>query len=136
MSFLQPTNVMLTIRDEQMKALAAAAHDQFEVVAVRHLETSVPDFCAHLGPVALAAFVHSAVKRGLSHGLEEDYDLLRFVNLTYLLDPGFDENPDLPWAKAYLADREIDPSARLDLLCHHAEVYLDQIDAQEPVEQR
>src|SRR5580704_13332840 len=103
---------MLMIRNEQMRVLAQGAVKRFEASAARHLKRNIPEFCAELGPEALAGFVRDAVRRGLSHGLEEDYDLLRFVNLTYLLDPGFDDDPELPWAKAYLADLEIPPGAR------------------------
>jgi len=122
---------MLTIRDAQMSAFAAGAVKRFEEAAMLHLERSIPGFCAELGPGLLATFVHEAVSRGLSHGLEEDHDLLRFINLTFLLEPGFDDDPELPWAKAYLADRDIPPSARLDLLYSHAEAYLEQIDREE-----
>ncbi len=105
---------MLIIRDQQLQALAL---ETFEPWMVGHLEEFFPEDIAGLGPKTMSARIRVAVKQARQYGFVEDSQLCRYVDLTFILGPAFDQDPDLPWAAEILADRRVtDPEMRMGLL--------------------
>ncbi len=65
--------------------------------------------------------VQGAIKRAVACGLTSEYDVVRFVDLTFILAGDFDTNPLAMWTRPILADRTLAPSARMDRLYQRME---------------
>ncbi|HEY3838379.1 MAG TPA: hypothetical protein VGL72_17490 [Bryobacteraceae bacterium] len=103
---------MLTIRSEQMQALAA---QQRLAMALRHVRQFFPSECAKLPPESLENTVRRAMARATHYGFTSLRDSLQFVDLAILFGPDFDQN--FPWARDILdndsGERACFRSARL-----------------------
>lgn len=105
---------MLTIREEQFQAFAQAI---FESWMVEHLEKFFHEETADLGAEEIRSRIRAAVKRAHGHGFVRDPQVSRYVDLTFIFGPAFDQDPGLPWAAEILGDQRVtDPAMRMDLL--------------------
>lgn len=102
---------MLTIRREQLAALAAAYQASGVRAMVRHIRNEAPE---HADDPDLEQQVRAALARGRSLGLEDGWDLCRFALLAVVLGPRFNEEQE--WACRILADESLSPSAKMDEL--------------------
>ena len=109
---------MLTIRNEQMTALAEQQRYQFEDRLVAHVRRHFREECAALGNEAVCAQVHDGIARARKHGLGSELDVARFVDVMFGLRPDFDSEP---WAAAILGDKGRLPTERMDCVCEQAE---------------
>ena len=117
---------MLTIRDQQLQALAL---ETFEPWMVRHLAEFFPEDVAGLTANEISRRIRAAVKQARQYGFVEDSQLCRYVDLTFILGPAFDQDPDLPWAAEILADRRVtDPEMRIGLLFGAAQDHVSRIE--------
>ena len=95
---------MLTIRREQLEALAEARKRDFERRVRVHLEETQPELHDELGEETVRASIQWGIERALGHGLESEYDIARYIDAMYALGPEFDADPELP------------PRARMDVI--------------------
>ena len=109
---------MLTIRSEQMVALAEQQRHQFDDRMVAHVRKHFRDECAALGDEAVRAQVRDGIARARNHGLASELDVARFVDVMFGLRPEFDSEP---WAAAILGDKGRLPTERMDCVCEQAE---------------
>jgi hypothetical protein len=119
---------VLVIRKEQMVVFEQFAIGNFARRAAQHLQESLPDECTDMGSAALMQTVRAGVRRALAYGLEQELDVLRFLNLMFLLDFNFDTDPRYAWATELLRDTEIAPSARMAVVYDAAEAMLSRED--------
>ncbi len=111
---------MLIIRNAQMEALSQAMKESFESRAVAHLKRALPEETAELGESEVRQSVRLAVLKAGRHGLTDEYNILRFLNLMYVLGFHFDDDPGIPWARKILADTALQAGTRMDLLTERA----------------
>jgi len=104
---------MLVIRDEQMRAFAAAQWRDFERLAAAHLAESFPEPCASLGPEGLAAMVQHGVERARLLGFESESEILRFLNLLMVF--GYDLEQQ-EWVREILDHPGYSACTKMDLL--------------------
>lgn len=107
---------MLTLRPEQMTALRRVRHDDFLARLRRHVETHFPDAVRGLGREGLRRTLTERLRRGRHHGFETERDLVKWVNLTFVLGEGFDRDPELPWAARILGNLDIGPTLKINRL--------------------
>lgn len=108
---------MLTIRDEQMRALSAAREVEFETRLVQRSPLQFPGECAALGSGGVREMVRYALRKALSHGFATERDLVRYVDLAFTFGRDFDVDPSLPWAANILAAPQQEGGAsRMDRL--------------------
>ena len=94
---------MITIRREQLDALAAPLAVQFVDEAVAHVAKLFPEQYAELGKEATREAVVHAIDRAEHHGLSSDGEVLTYVTLTFIFGRDFDS--ELSWAEAALRRR-------------------------------
>ncbi|HEY3820372.1 MAG TPA: hypothetical protein VGL81_24575 [Polyangiaceae bacterium] len=111
---------MWLIRAEQLRAFEDVALARFERDAVAHLHRALPERCTTLGPSAVARSVRRAIIKARGYGITSELDVLKFLNLMYLLDFDFDTDPRFAWAADRLNAEDVEPSVRLQLILDRA----------------
>ena len=116
---------MLTLRQAQMDALDADRARDFEARLVQHLRTVFPSRCEPLGDQGLLDVARDGIERAESHGLSSEREICKYVDLMFVLGPGFDRDPRLPWAAEILGDPGTrDGLSRIERLSRAALDYL------------
>ena len=109
---------MLKIRKEQMTAFADLMRRRFEDRMAARLRDLFPQKCTEMGAAAVRESIRDAVQRAARYGVTIEYDVARFIELTYLLSPDFDAA--LPWAAAILSDPDAGSHPKTNDLCRRA----------------
>ncbi len=91
---------------------------------VTHLKAVWPAECAELGDSALDEIVNNATKRAASFGLSAEYDIVRYMDLTFLLGKDFETNPLAAWTRPILGDPSLAPAAKMDRVYERMELKL------------
>ena len=112
---------MLTIRKEQMKALAACMREGFEERMVKNIAENFPvQFRTMWNPKDGDAHVRSLVQKGAtaaeSYGLEASADLAGFIHLMVAIAPDFDTQPRLEWMAKVLKSGTVPNRARMPFI--------------------
>src|SRR5438105_4702286 len=107
---------MLKLRQSHLDAFEAHVVNLFTARVAAHLKAVWPAECEELGEHALDEWARGTIRRAAALGLSSEYDVVRFVDLTFILTPDFDSNRLLGWTRPILADRTLLPSAKLDRL--------------------
>ena len=111
---------LFRVRREQVAAMASASMETFEDNIMGHLRRVWTEETARMTDAELREWVRYGVDRGRHYGIEAELDVARFVDLMFLLDPRFDEDPMLPWASEILLDPALDGRRRVDALMERA----------------
>jgi len=107
---------MLKLRQEHLAAFEAHVVSRFISRVIAHVKAVWPAECAELGDPAVAEIVRNGIQRGTTLGLSIEYDLVRYVDLSFLLATDFETNPLASWTRHILADRMASPRLKLDRL--------------------
>jgi hypothetical protein len=113
---------MLKLRKQHLDAFEAQKVALFKTRVVAHIKAVWPAECAELGDAAVAEIVQGAIKRAVAFGLSSEHDVVRFVDLAFILAADFDTNPLGAWTRPILADRALAPNAKMDRLYQQMEV--------------
>jgi hypothetical protein len=106
----------LIIRNEQTQSLDDAGRSDFITRVIAHLNELFPERCAVLGPAEVRATVELGMQRGWKYGLDNEYDLVRYIDHMYVLGPDFDTDPRYPWAASILSDPGLASRSKMDWL--------------------
>jgi hypothetical protein len=109
------------LRKEHLAAFEAQVVSLFAARVLAHVKAVWPVECGELGDPAVAETVRGAIQRGAALGLSTELDIVRFVDLAFILAKDFDTNPLAAWARPILADKTTPPAARLDKLYQRME---------------
>jgi hypothetical protein len=109
------------LRKEHLAAFEAQVVSLFSARVVAHVKAVWPAECAELGDAAVAEIVRGAIQRGGSLGLLTELEVVRFVDLAFILAKDFDTNPLAAWTRPILADKTAQPGVRLDKLYQRME---------------
>lgn len=112
---------MFKLRKEHLAAFEAQVVTLFTGRVIVHMKAVWPAECGELGDPAVAEIVRGAIQRGAALGLSTELDIVRFVDLAFILAKDFDTNPLAAWTRPILADKSTQPSARLDKLYQRME---------------
>jgi hypothetical protein len=107
---------MFKFRKEHLDAFEAQAVRLFTSRLVAHIKAVWPAETAELGDAALAEAVRASIKRAVAIGLSAEFDVVRFVDLAFILGKDFEVSPLGAWTRPILADRVMAPSAKMDRL--------------------
>jgi hypothetical protein len=99
--------VSLVIRDEQMRALAAAADEAFLDRAAAYVTRELPSVCRALGAAATRERVQRAFDKAARHGIEAEPDVMLVVSLVFRFGEDFEQGGDLAWSRAILEDASL-----------------------------
>ena len=109
---------MLRIRPEQLKVLEEVQLDRFKAEAADHIRNFWPHVAQAQGEVDVAKTVATAVERTRTYRIDDEYDVLRYINLMYSL--GHDFDTEIKWAEDILNEPDRSGRNRVDELMEHA----------------
>ncbi len=112
---------MFKFRQQHLEAFEAQATKLFTARVIAHVKSVWPAESAELGEAVTAEIVRSAVGRATLAGFSTEYDVVRYVDLAFLLGTDFDTNPRVVWTRPILADRSLAPTAKMDKLYQRME---------------
>jgi len=112
---------MLKLRKEHLDAFEAQVVSLFATRVVAHVKAVWPAESGELGDPAVTDIVRTAIQRAASLGLLSELDVVRFVDLSFILATNFETNPLAGWTRSILADRSLAPVAKLDRLYQRME---------------
>jgi hypothetical protein len=119
---------MLTIRDQQLQMIAQGI---FESWMEEHLNEFLAEEISSLSAPEIRVRIRNAVETARRHRFVTQSQWCRYVDLTFVLGPSFDEDPNLPWAAEILRDARVtDPEMRIELLFAAAQDHIEQIEEQ------
>ena len=107
---------MFKFRKEHLDAFEAQAVRLFTSRVLGHIKAVWPAETAELGDAPVAEAVSGAIKRAAALGLSTEYDVVRFVDLAFILGRDFETNPLGAWTRPILSDRVMAPPAKMDRL--------------------
>jgi hypothetical protein len=109
------------LRKEHLAAFEAQVVTLFAARVMAHVKAVWPAECGELGDPAIAEIVRSAIQRGAALGLSTELDIVRFVDLAFILAKDFETNPLAAWTRPIFADKAAPPTARLDKIYQRME---------------
>jgi hypothetical protein len=112
---------MFKLRKEHLDAFEAHVVSLFTTRVIAHVKAVWPAECGELGDAAVAATVRSAIQRAAAIGLLSELDLVRFVDLAFILAPDFDTKPLCAWTRPIFSDRKLAPDAKINRLYQQME---------------
>ena len=105
---------MLTMSEEQTAALDQASLARFVADAASHLRERFPALTGGQDENALHGRITEDIERAAGYGVEDEADVLRYLEFSARYGPRFDE--ELPWAQAELARPHRDGTRKMDNL--------------------
>jgi len=112
---------MHIIRKEQMDLLADEAMKTFVSRVFDHLSEVFPDECRELGDEVVGRRITDGIERAAGYGIDIEYDMVRFIDLMFILCEDYDTSDRFPWTRQILAEPDENPTDRVDRLCERAE---------------
>ncbi len=114
---------MLKIREEQLAALRIPLVRRFDQRLLRHVRTHFQEETENRSDAELLDHIRQALDRALTYGLRKGQDLFKYVNVSMIYGPDFDEREETAWLREYLIDDDVpDPSQRAHRL-HEAVIH-------------
>jgi hypothetical protein len=104
---------VLTIRNEQMLVFRRNLEHEFIERLADRLEIVFPDRAAALGRAAVEKQAGSAYSRARSYGLNSKSDVIRFVDVDFVVGADFENAPDMKWALLMLQDDDLSPANKI-----------------------
>ena len=112
---------MLLIRQAHKDEFGKVARQKFECRALAHCKRVFPADCEKLGEPAVRRRITRGVDAADGHGVRKEYDVVRFIDLMFVLAEDFDKNRRYPWAGRILADEVMGPTTKMDKLYERAQ---------------
>jgi len=107
---------MLIIRKEQIEVLSKNMKESFIIRMMVHLKKFWPERCEQLGNEAVRNSIYEGIEFTRMKGITTEYDIARYIDLTYELHWPFGEMPPDPHVQDILDDRELDGSMKMNRL--------------------
>jgi hypothetical protein len=112
---------MLKLRKEHLEAFEAQVIRRFSSRVIAHVKAVWPAECGELGEAGVSDLVKTAIQRAAALGLSREADIVRFVDLSFILARDFETNPLSSWTRPILSDRTLAPPAKIDKLYQRME---------------
>ena len=112
---------MLKMRKEHIAAFEAQAVASFATRVVAHLKAVWPLECAELGDAAVLEAVRNGIDRAAAQGMVSEFDVVRFIDLMFILARDFETSPLAMWTRPIFADRKFVAGERMDRLYQRME---------------
>jgi hypothetical protein len=111
---------MLTIRKEQYEVLVEESLKDFHRRVFTHLKQSFPVQCQQRQDDGVRASIETGIVRARQRGASSEHDIVRFIELMYILGDDFDTSHQRGWVGRILYDPHLTISARLEALHQRA----------------
>ena len=107
---------MLKLRKEHLAAFEAHVVNLFVSRVMAHVKAVWPAECEELGDPAVTEIVKNGIQRGAALGLSTEHDLVRYVDLSFILSKDFETNSLAGWTRPILTDRMVPARLKVDRL--------------------
>jgi len=121
---------MLIIHDEQMAVLRQYMAKQFEDKILADVIELFPDRCADMEESVIRDVIQKGMKVAADYGIVGSADVARFIYLMFFFSQDFYENPNYPWAAEVLAQKDLNPTDKMDKLYELSEEQIELIEDQ------
>lgn len=119
---------MLKIRDEQIKAMADAALQNFEKEMVQHIKEFAPKHSEVIEDEGVREVVRLGIERAGDYGFTKRGPIRFYIELMFMFGSDFDTDFQMPWAEGVLTNDLIkDEMERADFLHEKMLEYLKQV---------
>ena len=106
---------MLVIRQQQIEAFAAL-DAEFEDRAVRILRDVLPEIPVEIPDLEIRSVLRAGALNAAEYGIEGEENVIQYTAFMFLFGFEFDEDPELPWARAILEEDGFTEADKIDLL--------------------
>ena len=117
---------MLTLSPGAHRALSDQGRDRFAQELARHAEGYAPGLSRVVGRAGMLRVAASWIDRAGAHGFTMRGPTRLFAELALTFGSAFDHDPQLPWARQILGDRDLDEMQRARSLFTAAHEFLDE----------
>lgn len=107
---------MLHFTKEMLDSLGEQSGKSFEHRMCLHLREFFSARCKAADDGRLGDFIHAAVQKARSYGFVRECEVAKFIDLMVALNPYFDTDPQMPWARPILTDAQRTPEERLNAI--------------------
>lgn len=111
---------MFKMRDAHLQAFSDLALEGFLERATAHVRRLFPNECASARDLDLRKWFRRCIDRAGTYGLASEYEVMCYVDTTFLLGANFDTDPNHLWALELLMDQEKAPRERAEQLIEEA----------------
>lgn len=107
---------MLVIREEQMSALSQAMLKQFEDRMVVHLSSDFPTETREISEGELRILIQEGIEQAEQYQIILEDDVRRYLEFMVMYGQNFDTSSNTAWAGKILHTKELDGTAKMDLI--------------------
>ena len=94
----------MIIRKGQMEALSIYMMKSFVDRMVKHVKQTYRVKFEKQGEEAIRERIRSGIERADYYGIIVEREVAKFIDLTFMIHPGFDTHPEAPWIGEILDD--------------------------------
>src|SRR4051812_14835589 len=107
---------MLIIKNKQIRVFEAVSFPSFETKMLNHIEDHFTPMATLLGKDGLRKLIYHGYERAKKYGFATGYEVCLFTDIMILLGTGFDTDPQFPWARDILINRNMDATSKIEKL--------------------
>jgi hypothetical protein len=104
---------MLTIRNQQKAALAAARRQDFAARVLSQIAAVFPERHAVTPEAELRQLIEHGIAAAARHGVTGQRDVALWIQLMVGLAPDFEQRPEFAWTRAILDDPGLDGTGKI-----------------------
>ncbi|MGJ7503184.1 hypothetical protein ACSFBF_22695 [Variovorax sp. ZT5P49] len=107
---------MILIRNSQMAVLREAARQGFKTRAALALRSAFAAQTQGLADAELEAVIACGIEKASSHGIDQQPDVVRFVEYMLCYGRDFDDDDELSFVREILADHRLSGTRKMDAI--------------------
>lgn len=103
----------MIVRKNQMDAMRQDMLQDFEDRTFEHLKEFVPGKLKKLGEEGTREQIRAGISRADEYDIVREREVVKFIDLKFVIHQEFDTHPELPWVQAILNDRSLDGEQKI-----------------------
>ncbi|MCU0726130.1 MAG: hypothetical protein MUE73_10125 [Planctomycetes bacterium] len=107
---------MLILRKEQEDVLKRLASDEYECRVLAHVKAVFPAHVEKRGEPDCRRIIRKGIEESARYRIRTEFDVVRFIDLMFVLGEDFPKDSRLPWASTTLARKDLSPTSKVDQL--------------------
>jgi hypothetical protein len=110
---------MLYIRNVQIEALRKAALRNYVFELIAHYRKCIPSKVASMTDEGIGDFCRRGIPKARNYGVEDRWDICRFIGFQFLCGEGFESTPPGSWARQTLENKAINGTQKMDYMDYY-----------------
>jgi hypothetical protein len=104
-----------------MQVLAQQMAEHFVSRVYEHVTKTHAGLVQSTPEDAVRQSIRAGIRRAGTYGIRAEYDVVRFIDLMYLLSPDFDSDPTTLWVHRLLDDPDLRAADKLNVIYRRLE---------------